>query len=276
VATTTPDGDGGGGAAAAGVGRVAIRELERSVAAAFGPFKERLQLLVRTVAEAGMQATGNEPSAKLLWLKRRFAKFEGELGGLRRSELRALEMKVGMMEENEILARQMAAAAAAHAARDEALERRLAEAEAALEKFQLAAAEAQAEAQWVAIASSPEAEAAFARAEAAASSTAGGDAAPEAEPEAEPLTPDPAQLLEAPGASTETGAAAAAAPAACAPEGSTGGAASRPRDHEDESPNKIPLKKQLVEHGDTAQHLTFIDAAAAAPAAAAAAPAAAE
>ena len=34
-------------------------------------------------------------------------------------------------------------------------------------------------------------------------------------------------------------------------------------------------KKPLVEHGDTAQHLTFIDAAAAAPAAAAAAAAAA-
>ena len=49
------------------------------------------------------------------------------------------------MEENEILARQMAAAAAEHAARDEALERRLAEAEAALERFRLAA-EAQAEA----------------------------------------------------------------------------------------------------------------------------------
>ena len=119
VATTTPDG--GGGGAAAGVGRVAIHELERSVLAAFGATKERLQLLVRTVAEAGMQATGNEPSAKLLWLKRRFAKFEGELGGLRRSELRALEMKVGMMEENEILARQMATAAAAQAAHNEAL-----------------------------------------------------------------------------------------------------------------------------------------------------------
>jgi hypothetical protein len=136
----------------------------------------------------------------------------------------------------------------------------------------------------VAIASSPEAAAALARAEAAdataqaeaASSTAGGDAAPEAEAEAA-STPEPSAQLEAPGASTETDAAAAAAPAACAPEGSTGGAATRPRDHEDESPNKISLKKPLVEHGDTAQHLTFIDAAAAAPAAAAAAaPAAAE
>jgi hypothetical protein len=93
----------------------------------------------------------------------------------------------------------------------------------------------------------------------------------EEEEEAEPLTPDPAQL-EAPGASTETDAAAAAAPAAFAPEGSTGGAAMRPCDRENESPNKVPLKKpSVVEHNDsdlTAQHLTF-DAAAAPPAAAA-------
>jgi hypothetical protein len=221
-----------------------------------------------------MQATGNEPSAKLLWLKRLFAKFEGELGGLRRSELRALEMKVGMMEENEILARQMAAAAAEHAARDEALERRLAEAEAALERFQLAAeaqaeaqAVAQAEAQWVAIASSPDAAAALARAEAvhattqaeAASSTAGGDAALGAEAEAA-STPEPSAQLEASGASTETDAAATAAPAAFAPEGSTGGA-SRPRDHEGVSPNKNPLKKlSVVKHSasdPTKQHLAF-------------------
>ena len=55
-------------------------------------------------------------------------------------------------------------------------------------------------------------------------------------------------------------AAAAAAPAAFAPEGSTGGAASRPRDHEGVSPNKNPLKKLSVVHSvsdPTKQHLAF-------------------
>jgi hypothetical protein len=105
-------------------------------------------------------------------------------------------------------------------------------------------------------------------------STADGSQAVALDPE--PSTPEPSAPLEAPGASTEpegaTDAAAAAAPAAFAPEGSTGGAATRPRDHENESPNKGLLKKpSVVKHSDsdpTAQNLTF---AAAAPAAAAAA-----
>ena len=71
-------------------------------------------------------------------------------------------------------------------------------------------------------------------------------------------------VLEASGASTETDAAAAAAPAAFAPEGSTGGAASRPRDHEGVSPNKNPLKKlSVVKHSvsdPTKQHLAFDEA----------------
>jgi hypothetical protein len=107
-------------------------------------------------------------------------------------------------------------------------------------------------------------------------STADGSQAVALDPE--PSTPEPSAQLEASGASTETDAAAAAAPAAFAPEGSTGGAATRPRDHEDVSPNKIPLKKpSVVKHSvsdPTKQHLTFD--AAAAPAAAAAAAAAAE
>ena len=83
-----------------------------------------------------MHAIGQGPAAKLAWCHRLLAKFERGIAELRRDNegLTALGMKVGMMEENEILARQMAAAAAEHAARDEALERRLAEAEAALEK----------------------------------------------------------------------------------------------------------------------------------------------
>ena len=232
--------------------------------------------VINTVATSGLHALGQGPEVKLQWIYRVLAKFERGIAVLRDGDgLAALEMKVDLMRKNEALARQISA----HAARDATLELRVAEAEAALEQFQLAAAETKAVAD-MAWAGSPEMAAALAQAaqEGAAGASAGapftdeemqdstGGAESETEAEAE-FAPAPAP-----------DAAAAAAPAASAPVGSTGGATTHPRDDEATSPNKNPLKtakKGVVQHSDsdtTKQQLTFSDeAAAAAPAAAAAA-----
>ena len=233
--------------------------------------------VINTVATSGLHAIGQGPEVKLQWIYRVLAKFERGIAVLRDGDgLAALEMKVDLMRKNEALARQMVEAQAAHAAHDATLELRVAEAEAALEQFQLAAAETKAVAD-MAWAGSPEMAAALAQAaqEGAAGASAGapftdeemqdstGGAESETEAEAE-FAPAPAP-----------DAAAAAAPAASAPDGSTGGATTRPRDDEATSPNRGPLKKpSVVQHSDsdpTKQQLTFPDeAAAAAPAAAAA------
>jgi len=239
--------------------------------------------VINTVATSGLHAIGQGPEVKLQWIYRVLAKFERGIAVLRDGDgLAALEMKVDLMRKNEALARQMVEAQAAHAAHDATLELRVAEAEAALEQFQLAAAETKAVAD-MAWAGSPEMAAALAQAaqEGAAGASAGapftdeemqdstGGAESETEAEAE-FAPAPAP-----------DAAAAAAPAASAPVGSTGGATTHPRDDEATSPNKNPLKtakKGVVQHSDsdtTKQRLTYSDeAAAAAPPAAAAAPAA--
>ena len=252
---------------------------------------ENFSRVINTVATSGLHALGQGPSSKLQWIYRVLAKFERGIAVLRDGEcLAALEMKVDLMRKNEALERQMAEAQAAHAAHDATLERRLAEAEAALEQFQLAqaaeakaAADAAAEAEWARVASSPEMAVALAQAAQAAQEGAAGAGAgaPPTDEEmqdstggAESETEAEAEFAPAPAPD----AAAAAAPAASAPDGSTGGATTHPRDDEATSPNKGPLKnakKSVVQHSDsdtTAQQLTFSDeAAAAAPAAAAAA-----
>ena len=249
---------------------------------------ENFSRVINTVATSGLHARGQGPFAKLQWINRVLAKAERGIAVLRDGEcLAALEMKVDLMRKNEALERQMAEAQAAHAARDATLERRLAEAEAALKQFQLAqaaeakaAADAAAEAEWARVASSPEMAVALAQAaQASQEGAAGAGATTDEEMQdstggAESETEAEAEFAPAPAPD----AAAAAAPAASAPDGSTGGATTHPRDDEATSPNKNPLKtakKGVVQHSDsdtTKQQLTFSDeAAAAAPAAAAAA-----
>ena len=235
---------------------------------------ENFSRVINTVATSGLHARGQGPFAKLQWINRVLAKAERGIAVLRDGEcLAALEMKVDLMRKNEALERQMAEAQAAHAARDATLERRLAEAEAALKQFQLAqaaeakaAADAAAEAEWARVASSPEMAVALAQAAQASQEGAAGAQASQEGAAGAGATTDEEMQDSTGGAESETeaeaefapapapDAAAAAAPAASAPVGSTGGATTHPRDDEATSPNKNPLKtakKGVVQHSDS-------------------------